>query len=433
VRRLVLVTALLFPIAATAPARADWEVHRTNSTALLERAERALLERPDDEDVARRLVKLAGRDGRARLRERFRVRAERAAESGGRGAYAPLAAYAQLLAALGDPRAAAGAFEQALRVAPQSVPAIAGRARALADAGDDAAALGAYEDALKIEQRASMRRRYIDAALAILARSGDGPDRRTLDKTIALLRELARAEPDRDEIALRLADGLERAGRPTAAAEELEARLRPGHAAAKLDLALRAARLRLASGDSADGQRAAAMLAALIRELPAGDSERRRAVWTVAFAVARSRGTLPELARELERAPGPVEWDVLGRVGDAQGDLEGALAATRAALAAAPRDVEIGRRVVALFDQLGNEPDGTATLEELVRRLPDDAQLAVELIERQTRRGHHEEAAAAFDRAIARFGGNRSALQQLATLASRSGEDRRALKTWQRL
>ncbi len=171
----------------------------------------------------------------------------------------------------------------------------------------------------------------------------------------------------------------------------------------------------------------------MVRELPAADAERRRAVWTVAFAVARSRGALPELARELERAPGPVEWDVLGRVRDAQGDLEGALAATRAALTAAPRDVEIGRRVVALYDQLGNEQDATATLEDLVRRLPDDSSLAVDLIERQTKHGHRAEAAAAFDRAIARFGGSRSALQQLATLASRSGEDRRALKTWQRL
>ena len=75
VRRLALVAALLVPIAATS-ARADWEVHRTDSTALIERAERALLERPDDDDVARRLVKLAGRDGRARLRERFRARAD---------------------------------------------------------------------------------------------------------------------------------------------------------------------------------------------------------------------------------------------------------------------------------------------------------------------------------------------------------------------
>src|SRR4029077_16605202 len=133
----------------------------------------------------------------------------------------------------------------------------------------------------------------------------------------------------------------------------LEAHLRPGHASAKLELALRAARLHMAGGDPADGVRVAASLAALIRELPPGDAERRRAVWSVAFTVARSRGTLPALARELERAPGPVEWDVLGKVRDALGDLEGALAATRAALAAAPRDVDIGRRLAGLYDQLG--------------------------------------------------------------------------------
>src|SRR5262245_17941130 len=87
VRRLAFVIALLVPVAAVAPARADWEVHRTDSTALLERAERALLERPDDDDVARRLVKLAGHDGRTRLRDRFRAPAARAAAADGPGAY----------------------------------------------------------------------------------------------------------------------------------------------------------------------------------------------------------------------------------------------------------------------------------------------------------------------------------------------------------
>jgi len=433
VRHLALVTALLVPIGAAMPARADWQVRRTDSSALLERAEQALLERPDDDDLARRLVKLAGRDGRAKLRERFRVRAERAATEGGKGAYAPLAAYAHLLQALGDANAAAGAFDRALRVAPQSVPAMAGRARALADAGDDAAALAAYDDALKLEHRATARRRLIDAELAVLARTGDAPDQAAQDRTIALLRELARTEPEIDEIAERLADALERAGKPVAAAEVLEARLRPGHVAAKLQLALRAARLRTASRDPADAARVPAALSAMLRELPPGDTERRRAVWTLAFTVARSRGTLPDLARELERSPGAVEWDVLGRVRDALGDLEGALAATRSALAAAPRDAELGRRVIALQDQLGNEVDATATLEGLVRRMPDDSQLVVDLIERQTRLGNRAEAAAAFDRASTRFAGNRSALQQLATLAARSGEDRRALKTWQRL
>jgi tetratricopeptide (TPR) repeat protein len=425
--------ALLVPVAAAGRARADWEVHRTGSAALLDRAERALLERPDDDDVARRLVKLAGPAERTRLRERFRARAERASADGDRTAYAPLAAYAHLLAALGDAKAARAAFDQALRVAPQSVPSLVGRARALADGGDDAAALASYDDALKLEHRPAARRRLIDAALALLARSPDATDKATQAKSIALLRELASAEPDRDEIAERLADALERAGQPAAAAEVLEARLRPGHAAAKLEVALRAARLRAASGDPADGARVAAALTGLIQELPPGDAERRRAVWSVAFTVARSRGALPELARELERAPGPVEWDMLGKVRDALGDLEGALAATRAALAAAPRDVEVGRRLAALYDQLGNESEATATLAEMVRRLPDDSQLVVELVDRQTRHGQRAEAAAAFDRAIVHFAGNRGALQQLASLASRAGEDRRALQTWQRL
>ena len=273
----------------------------------------------------------------------------------------------------------------------------------------------------------------IDASLAILARTGDAADKAAQERTIGLLRELARAEPDSDEIAARLADALERAGYPVAAAEALEARLRAGRAAAKLNLALRAARLRLASRDPGDTARVAATLERLLREIPSADAERRRAVWSLAFTVARTRGTLADLARELEHAPGPVEWDVLGRVRDALGDLEGALVATRNALAAAPRDIEIGRRLIALQDQLGNDDDGTATLADLARRMPDDSQLVVDLIERQTRHGHGAEAAAALDRASAHFANNRSALQQLASLATRTGEDRRALKTWERL
>ena len=49
--------------------------------------------------------------------------------------------------------------------------------------------------------------------------------------------------------------------------------------------------------------------------------------------------------------------------------------------------------------------EATATLEELVRRLPDDSQLVVDLVERQTRLGHRAEAAAAFDRAMRPFRG----------------------------
>jgi len=182
------------------------------------------------------------------------------------------------LLALGDAKGAEAAFEQVLRVPPQAVPALAGRAGALAAAGDDAGALAAYEQALTLERRPAARRRLIDASLAILARAGDAAGKSAVDKSVALLRELARMEPERDETATRLADALERAGKPVEAAEVLEVRLRPGHASAKLDLALHAARLRMASGDPADGARAAAALAALIAELPASDAERRRTV-----------------------------------------------------------------------------------------------------------------------------------------------------------
>ena len=415
VRHLALVTALLVPaVAAPVPARADWQVHRSDSSALLERAERALLDRPDDEDLARRLVKLAGRDGRTKLRERFRVRAERAAENGGKVAYAPVAAYAHLLQALGDAKAARAAFEQALRIAPQSVPALAGRARALADMGDDAGSLAAYDDALKVEHRVSARRRLIEAALAVLSRGGDAGDHAADDKAVALLRDLARAEPDSDEIAERLADALERAGKTAAAAEVLEARLRPGHAAAKLELAVRAARLRLAGRDPGDAARVAGSLAALLRELPPGDAERRRTVWALAFTVARGRGTLPELARELERAPGPVEFARNRMQGTGIGMTYDK---TRDVLSLLDRD-----KLTRVLD------NNNALLDHFLSKLDP-----VELVDRQTRLGHRAEAAATFDRASARFATNRGALQQLATIAARCGEDRRALKTWQRL
>ena len=427
------VAAALAAILAAAPARADWQVHRADSSALLERAERALLESPDNDQLARRLIQIAGAKGRAGVRERFKTRAQRAAQTGGNAAYAPLAAYAHLLLALGDGKAAAAAFSDVLRVAPQSAAALAGRAQAFAAAGDDAAALAAYDEALAKEQRPGPRQRLIEAELAIVARTAKPDDPAALEKAVTLRRELARIDPDKDDAATRLADALEHAGRPGEGAQVLEERLKRGRVAARFDLAMRAARLRLAAGAPQDLTLAANVLTELARELPARDADRRRAVWALAFAVARNRGTLSALARELERSPGAVEWDMLGQVRDAQGDLEGALAATRSALAEAPRDGEIGRRLIALCDRLGREQEATATYEELTRRIADDPQFPVELIDRQIRRGQRGEAAAVFDRAITRFARDRNALLALATVASRWGEDQRALKAWQLL
>ncbi|HMC94562.1 MAG TPA: tetratricopeptide repeat protein, partial [Polyangia bacterium] len=423
-RRLVLAAVLVVVVvAAPQPAAADWQVHRGGSSVLLERGERALRDHPDDGALARRVVQLAGRSGAAALRARFRTRAATAT------GYAPLAAYAQLLLALGDAAEAAAAFGEALKVAPDSVAALAGRARALAATGAVVEAVAAYDLALGHERRPPLRRQLIESELALLARESGGD----LEHRLALRRELVALAPESDAEAERLADLLESAGRPAEAAQTLERRLPVVRAAGKLALALRAARLRLADGDPGDAARAAAGLAAIIRQLPAGASESRRAVWTCARDLARSRGTLGALSEELERAPGPVEWEVLGQVRDELGDLEGALAATRTALDRAPRDAAIGRRLIALYERLGRDEDATATYAELSRRIPDDVGFSTALANRQLRAGNHAGAGATLDRAVVRFARQPAALRELAESAARAGDDRRALAVWRRL
>ena len=152
--------------------------------------------------------------------------------------------------------------------------------------------------------------------------------------------------------------------------------------------------------------------------------------------IARRRGTLAELAKQLE-APalerGPAEWESLSEVRDELGDLNGALEAARHAQSRQPRDVEIGRRVAALLDRLGREDEVTAELAALAHLAPSDPRFTIDLIERQFRTATKEEARAELDRAIARFANNPPALGQLADLAGRWSENRRALDAWQRL
>jgi tetratricopeptide (TPR) repeat protein/HEAT repeat protein len=149
--------------------------------------------------------------------------------------------------------------------------------------------------------------------------------------------------------------------------------------------------------------------------------------------VARGRGTLSALAEELARAPGPVEWDLLSQVREELGDLDGALAATQTAHRLAPRDVEIGRRLLTLYDRLGREADALETAAALARENPSEIGFAVGLADRQQRRGERVAAGAVFDRALARFAREPSALETLAETAGRWGDEPRALSAWSRL
>ncbi|MES1166151.1 MAG: hypothetical protein ABUR63_10350, partial [Verrucomicrobiota bacterium] len=404
-----------------APATAaDWQVHRASTAPLLDAALLALWQRPDDSQLAHRAIQLAGHGGAAALRERLRAHARAAADYGG------YEAYAQVLAALGDAPAAAAAYEEALRLRPESSAALAGRARALGAAGD-ASAGGAYDQALAHERRPAPRRKLLEGALALLPAEPHGPD---LERALALRRDLARLAPGDDRAALALSELLEHAGRLEEAAAVLEER---GPSGAHAAMALRAARLRGESADPASAARGAAALLDLLREVPATDRQRRRELWSAARDVARARGTLAQLADTLAQDPGPVEWNLLGEIREELGDVEGALVATRRARSLEPRDAALGRRLVALLDRAGQPNEARQVGEELARALPADAALAAEVADRQWQAGDRAAAGATMDRALRRFARQPTALEQLAELAGRWRDDRRAIRAWTEL
>jgi tetratricopeptide (TPR) repeat protein/HEAT repeat protein len=419
VRRPLLLASFAACLAAASGARADWEVRRGGTEALVNQAARALGEQPDDDALARRLVKLAGKRDSDRLRAEFRARAD-----GTPARYNAVEAYAQLLLALHAGDEAAVQFDRALALRPGDAAPLAGKARALVQAGKRPEAITAYDAAAQIERRPRERRRLLEAELALLGQPDD------LERELAIRRELAALAPDSDAAAELLADALERAGRPQEAAAVLEARVPPARAGVRVDLALRAATLLDAGGDSTA---AAARLADLLRRLPSSAADRRREVWNRAVEVARHRGALPALAGELARAPAAVEWEVLSQVRDELGDLEGALEAARRASSQARQSPELGRRIVALLERLGRDEEATAAYEALARSAPGEPRWAVELVEREFRKGRRKQAVEHFDRAATRFAGNPGALAQLAELASRWGEDRRSLAAWERV
>ncbi len=430
----VLVLAML-----GAPARADWAVKRQSREPLIDQIARELEAHPAERQLATRLARAAPKTTLERLLGEFAARAERA-----RDEPAPLLAYAQLLLAAGRaPEAvtaferAAGAAEQATKGEAPGTPSVAlrvaifeGWATALRSAGDRAQAVTIYERALGIEKRPAERRRLLNLMIV------SAGDPQQIGSEVAARRELAALEPGSDEAALGLVDALERAGQPRQAAEVLEERLarrRSDAGPTLMQMRLRAAALYESAGAL---DRAAEILAEAERGLPAGDVRRRREVWLRITDVARRRGTLAELAKQLE-APalerGPAEWESLSEVRDELGDLNGALEAARHAQSRQPRDVEIGRRVAALLDRLGREDEVTAELAALAHLAPSDPRFTIDLIERQFRTATKDEARAELDRAIARFGNNPAALSQLADLAGRWSENRRALDAWQRL
>jgi tetratricopeptide (TPR) repeat protein len=438
-------TAFLLAMLSS-PAQADWSVKRNSNQALINQMAASLRVRPDDRELANRLARLAPK---AALEQMLSDLDRRAA--GSDASTSAVLAYAQLLLAARQNQAAAAVFARAAATAAQTAAATVapgapghdtswalaiheGWARALHAAGDRAGAVAAVRRALEIEQRPARRPRLLRL---LLASTGEPAE---VDAELAARRELLALQPNDQLATLALVDALERAGQPREAAQVLEDRMstlapagRSGKIGPKIGLLLRMASLYEGAGAL---DRAAAILDQIARGLPPADDKRRREVWARTIDIARRRGRLIDLQKQLEDPAllrGAAEWQSLSEVRDELGDLEGALDAARRAQALLPRKLELGRRVAALLDRLGRESDVTSELVALARLAPGDPRFTIELIERQFRTGRKDDARAELDRAIAKFASNPGALGQLADLAARWSENRRALDAWARL
>jgi tetratricopeptide (TPR) repeat protein len=414
VRGAVLFATVGSALVVASQASADWEIRRSGTHDLTERAARAFAEKPSDADLARHLLNLAGKARRAELLAQFCADAQAPAAHADR-----VLGCATLLFALGSDDAAT-MFARAAALQP-TLAAFEGEGRALARAGRKEEARARHEQALALARRPTDERRLLEAVLGL----DDGDPAREL----VLVERLAALDPRNGALVERQVDLLEKLGRPGRAADALEAFGAHAREDERFGFALRAAQLRDAAGE---GERAAAALAALLARTPRGATERRRLAWDRAVEIARHREALPALASELARAPGALEWDVLAQVRDELGDLEGALAAALRAARGKPGP-ELGQRIVGLLERLGRNAEVASTYETFARAEPSQSTWPLALVEHELRQGRRRSAGEHLDAAAARFGRDAVALGHFAELAARWGEDGRALTLWERI
>ncbi len=420
VRWAVLVAIWLCGTAASA----DWEVKRRSGAGLHQQAVRALVASPDAPGLAARVLRASGAGDAAATIALLRAAAAKSPTS-----YGPVEALAQALRAAGRDDEAAEVFARAMLIKPAATAPALGRARALATARKTEAAFTAYDAALTRSRGNSERRVVLQAMVALATGAGDG------ERELRARRELAQASTADPQATLDLAAALARAGRPGEAAQIIEQQLRSGErrltASLRARLMVEAAMHRQAAGDDEPAER-------LLRESldgPRPDAERAD-LYRRLREVARRRDTLQLLEGTLEArlARGGrgmvVEWQALTDVRLDLGNLDGALAAARRALAADPHATFLRRKVIALLDRLGRDRELMEAYDGAQAGSFADPALTIDLIERKLRRGERDDARGRFDRALRSFRGSREDLAKLADLASRWSEDERVLAAW---
>jgi tetratricopeptide (TPR) repeat protein len=407
---------MLLPGLALAQAADDWEVTRSGFDPRLAQSYETALERnPDDVRSARALYDLYRKYRTTKqLIDRYRARTSPASRC----------VLADLLGRSGD---VAGAVAVLEAFAPGHAQVDA-RLAALYTAQQRPADADAALDRAASETDDPARKRRL---LEQLARTRDAV--RSKD---ALIR-LCQVTPGDIHLRMRLVDALEQAGAPRkeqlAELERAERLAAEQHdAAQRVEVLSRLGDVALA--DDAPDRAQAAYERALALASPAHPL--RHQLLEGLVAVYRKRDELRSLTTRLERELGKrgrFEWELLARLRDETGDLEGASQAFRRALEIEPHAVDLRARYIALLDRLGREGDALREQERLAAAQPTEPRHQLALAERQLRIGDGERTFALLERIAHRFPRDAGVFAALSDLYERVGRKDRALACAERV
>ena len=154
--------------------------------------------------------------------------------------------------------------------------------------------------------------------------------------------------------------------------------------------------------------------------------------------IYRRKQSLAALLAQYEKewpdaARSHFEWDTLGKLYEETGAQDKAIGALKRAVAKAPWELEIQRRLIQLLENSGRDDEALAAYEAVVRAAPGDARFQLDLAERYWRRGQEKKALDSLVRLEARFPQDASVLGAIAAKYTQWGKEDLAIVEYERL
>lgn len=132
-------------------------------------------------------------------------------------------------------------------------------------------------------------------------------------------------------------------------------------------------------------------------------------------------------------ARGAFEWGTLARLYEETGDQDKAVVAYQKAVAKAPYELEVQRRLIQLLEATGRDQDALAQYEVVARVAPGEARFQLELAERYWRVHQEAKALATAKKIEGRFPSDPAVMSAVADLYLRWSKDDLALAAFERL